>query len=147
MTEVNSRQPDHCDTTGPLTFNSASHTHLQVAVTFNLDANGILSVSAVDKTTQAQASITIANTTHRNSKDDVARMVREAEQFAAADAALKKKADTRRALEDLIFDILDDDTAKPTQREAAEAAEEWLRTSFERCSLEEIEGKAAALRA
>ena len=46
-------------------------------------------------TLQAQASITIANTTHRNSKDDVARMVREAEQFAAADAALKKKADTR----------------------------------------------------
>ena len=51
----------------------------QVVVTFDIDANGILSVTAVDKKTGARGSITITSTNARNSKDDVARMVAEAE--------------------------------------------------------------------
>merc|ERR1711959_269704 len=55
----------------------------QIEVTFDIDANGILNVSAEDKTTgKKKANITITNDKGRLSKDDIERMVREAEQFA-----------------------------------------------------------------
>jgi len=140
---------DACHELGKFTISGlerAKRGEPQVVVTFDIDANGILSVSAVDKSTGAKASIVITSTAARNSKDDVARMVKEAERFAAEDAVLKKKADARRALEDMIYDVLDDDDASASAKQAAEEAEEWIRSGFDVVSLDDIEKKMRALK-
>ena len=67
-------------------------------MTFDLDANGILSVSAVDKSTGARASVVISNTA-KNSDTDVKRMVAEAKKYAAEDALIQLKVAARRQLE------------------------------------------------
>lgn len=71
----------------------------QVEVTFEIDANGILKVSANDKGTGKGQSITITNDQRRLSADDIDRMVREAEEFADEDAAIKKKIESQNALQ------------------------------------------------
>ena len=53
----------------------------QIEVTYDIDANGILNVSAVDKSTGRENKITITNDKGRLSKDDIDRMVREAERY------------------------------------------------------------------
>ncbi len=63
----------------------------KIDVTFEIDANGILNVSAVDQTTGKENKITITNDKGRLSKEDIDRMVREAEQFAGDDAKTKEK--------------------------------------------------------
>merc|ERR1712039_268439 len=65
----------------------------QIEVTFDIDANGILNVSAEDKSTSKKNSITITNDKGRLSKDDVERMVAEAEKYKAEDEAYKGKVD------------------------------------------------------
>lgn len=64
----------------------------QIEVTFDIDANGILNVSAVEKSTGKENKITITNDKGRLSKDDVERMVAEAEKFANEDEQQKKKS-------------------------------------------------------
>ena len=118
----------------------------EILVTFDLDANGILSVSATDKATGAKNQIVITSTTQRNTKDDVDRMVADGERFAAEDAKLQKKAEARRECEDAIFDLADDEAAPEKARDAAELAEEWLQSNFERLSVDEIRAKATELR-
>ena len=118
----------------------------QILVTFDLDANGILSVSATDKATGAKNQIVITSTTQRNSKEDVERMVADGERFASEDAKLQKKAEARRECEDAIFDLADDDAAPEKARDAAELAEEWLQSNFEKLSVDELKAKASELR-
>merc|ERR1712188_299499 len=68
----------------------------QVEVTFDVDANGVLNVSAEDKGASGKkANITITNDKGRLSKDDIERMVREAEQFADEDAQAKERIDAK----------------------------------------------------
>jgi len=143
---------DACNELGKFTISGlerAKRGEPQVVVTFDLDANGILSVTAVDKVTNARGAVTITSTTARNSKADVARMVADAEQYAAADAQLKQKAEARRMLEDLIFDMMDEEshTSSGRKQQAAEEADEWLRDAFERLTVEEIHAKYRTLRA
>merc|ERR1711943_163846 len=72
----------------------------QVEVTFDIDANGVLNVTAEDKGASGKkANITITNDKGRLSKDDIERMVREAEQFAEEDKLAKEKIDAKNALE------------------------------------------------
>ena len=142
---------DACNELGQFTITGlerAKRGEPQVVVTFDLDANGILSVTAVDKKTNAKGSITITSTTGRNSGEDVARMVADAERYAAEDAALKAKTDARRALEDVIFDLMDEDTPAPSSRKtkAAEEAEEWLSSEFDSLTVEDINKKYRYLR-
>ena len=115
---------------------------------FDIDANGILSVTAVDKVTGARGAVTITSTTARNSKDDVHGWS-PTQKYAAADAKLKQKADARRALEDLIFDMLDDEnpTASSKKTKAAEDAELWLQEEYDDLSPEDINAKYRQLRA
>ena len=140
---------DACNELGKFTINGierAKRGEPQVVVTFDIDANGILSVTAVDKATGAKGSVTITSTTARNSKDDVARMVADAEKYAAVDAQLKQKAEARRALEDLIFDLTDDDSStSAAKKRAAEDADEWLK-DFDAITVEEIHAKYRQLR-
>jgi len=77
----------------------------QIEVTFEIDANGILKVSALDKGTGKSNSITITNDQRRLSADDIERMVREAEEFADEDAAVKKKIESMNALQNFAFSL------------------------------------------
>merc|ERR1719240_1609813 len=63
----------------------------QIEVTFDIDANGILNVSAVDKSTGSKQSITITNDKGRLSKEEIEKMVNDAESFKAEDEALAGK--------------------------------------------------------
>ena len=71
----------------------------QIEVTFEIDANGILRVSALDKGTGKSNSITITNDQRRLSAEDIERMVREAEEFADEDAAVKKRIEAQNSLQ------------------------------------------------
>jgi heat shock protein 5 len=63
----------------------------QIEVTFEIDVNGILRVSAQDKGTGKSESITITNDKGRLSEEEIQRMVQEAEEFAEEDRILKEK--------------------------------------------------------
>jgi len=71
----------------------------QLEVTFEIDANGILSVGAEDKGTSKSESITITPEKGRLSEEEIERMVREAEEFAEEDKIMKQTIDARNALE------------------------------------------------
>jgi molecular chaperone DnaK len=74
----------------------------QIEVTFDIDANGILSVSAVDKGTGREQRITVAGSSNL-SKDEVERMVREAAANADADKKARDKAERRNKADQLIY--------------------------------------------
>jgi molecular chaperone DnaK len=74
----------------------------QIEVTFDIDANGILSVTAKDKATNKQQSITITGASNLQ-KDEVERMVEEAEQNAAADKEKSKQIDLKNQCESLSY--------------------------------------------
>ena len=74
----------------------------QVEVTFDIDANGILNVTARDKATGKEQKVTITASTNLN-KDDIDRMVREAGQHQAEDARRKELADLRNTGDNLAY--------------------------------------------
>ena len=71
----------------------------QIEITYEVDANGILSVSAVEKSTGKSEKITIKNESNRLSKEQIDKMLREAEQFKEADDLLKLKVEAKNKLE------------------------------------------------
>ncbi|KAM4835157.1 heat shock 70 kDa protein 1A-like [Thomomys bottae] len=77
----------------------------QVEVTFDVDANGILHVTATDKSTGKANAITITNDKGRLSKDDIERMVQEAEKYKAEDQVQRDRVATRNALEAYAFQV------------------------------------------
>jgi L1 cell adhesion molecule like protein len=77
----------------------------QIEVTFDIDANGILNVSAVEKSTGKEQRITITNDKGRLSKDDIERMVAEAEKFKADDEANRDKIEAKNSLENYCFNV------------------------------------------
>ncbi len=74
----------------------------QIEVTFDIDANGIVNVSAKDLGTGTEQSITITSSTNM-SKDDVEKAVREAEQFAAADKKRREAIDIRNNADQTVY--------------------------------------------
>jgi L1 cell adhesion molecule like protein len=87
----------------------------QIEVTFDIDANGILNVSAVDKSTGKLNKITITNDKGRLSKEDIERMVNEAEQFKDDDDKQKERISGKNSLESYCFNMkttLDDEKVK-----------------------------------
>merc|ERR1711901_12854 len=77
----------------------------QIEVTFDIDANGILNVSALDKASGKQNKITITNDSVRLSKEEIEKMVQDAEKFKAEDEAVKAKIDARNGLESYCFQM------------------------------------------
>ncbi|WRT67985.1 chaperone DnaK [Kwoniella shivajii] len=77
----------------------------QIEVTFEIDANGILKVAALDKGTGKSKSITITNDQRRLSPEDIERMVQEAEEFADEDAAVKKRIESQNALQNFVYSM------------------------------------------
>ncbi len=74
----------------------------QIEVTFDIDANGIVHVSAKDLGTQKEQSISITSSTNM-SKEDIEKAVKEAEQFAEQDKKQKEAVDTRNEAEQLVY--------------------------------------------
>nr|KAF6403516.1 heat shock protein family A (Hsp70) member 8 [Molossus molossus] len=77
----------------------------QIEVTFDIDANGILNVSAVDKSTGKENKITITNDKGRLSKEDIERMVHEAEEYKAEDEKQWNKVSSKNSLESYAFNM------------------------------------------
>ncbi|GLC39971.1 Heat shock 70 kDa protein A [Pleodorina starrii] len=118
----------------------------QINVIFDIDANGILNVSAEDKTTGNKNKITITNDKGRLSKDEIERMVQEAEKYKADDEQLKKKVEAKNSLENYAYNmrntIREDKIAsqltasdKETIEKALTGAMDWL----ERNQMAEVE--------
>ncbi|RHZ22111.1 hypothetical protein DYB26_005473 [Aphanomyces astaci] len=77
----------------------------QVDVTFDIDANGILNVSAIEKSTGKENKITITNDKGRLSKDDIERMVQEAEKYKSEDEANKLRIEAKNGLENYAYNL------------------------------------------
>ena len=77
----------------------------QIEVTFQVDANGVLQVSAEDKGTGKEEKITISAETGRLLDEDIHRMLQDAEDHAEEDRKLKERLDARNGLESYLFNI------------------------------------------
>ncbi|KAJ0580762.1 putative Heat shock protein 70 family [Helianthus annuus] len=77
----------------------------QITVCFDIDANGILNVSAEDKTTGQKNKITITNDKGRLSKEDIEKMVQEAEKYKSEDEEHKKKVEAKNTLENYAYNM------------------------------------------
>ncbi|XP_051509331.1 heat shock 70 kDa protein-like [Myxocyprinus asiaticus] len=87
----------------------------QIEVTFDIDANGILNVSAVDKSTGKENKITITNDKGRLSKEEIERMVQDAEKYKAEDEVQREKIAAKNSLESYAFNtknIVEDENLK-----------------------------------
>jgi len=109
----------------------------QIEVTFDIDANGILNVSAEDKTTGNRNKITITNDKGRLSKEQIERMVKEAENYKKQDEEAKDKVEAKNKLENYAYSVrnsINDEKLKDkipaSDRSAIESAVEstikWL---------------------
>ncbi len=121
----------------------------QIEVAFDIDANGILNVSAKDLATSKQQSITIKASSGL-SEDEIKRMVEEAKKFEEEDRKKKEAAETRNAAENLIIAVKRTmknlgDKIKPDEKEKVEQAIEQLKKAIESGKSEEIKKKMEEL--
>ncbi|GAA5795725.1 hsp71-like protein [Helicostylum pulchrum] len=127
----------------------------QVEVTFDVDANGILNVSALDKTTGKSNKITITNDKGRLSKEDIERMVNDAEKYKAEDEAAAARIQAKNGLESYAYNLRNtlqeekvatklDASDKEKLDAAVKEAIEWLDNSHE-ASKEEYESRQKEL--
>jgi heat shock protein 5 len=125
----------------------------QIEVTFQVDANGILQVSAEDKGTGKAEKITITAEKGRLSQDEIDRMIKEAEEFAEEDKKVKERIDSRNGLESYLYNLknaLDDDEKGLAENISAEDKKElqdmidetldWMEENPE-ADKEEFDGK------
>lgn len=77
----------------------------QIEVTFDIDANGILNVTALEKSTNKENKITITNDKGRLSKEDIERMVNEAEKYRSEDEKQRENISAKNALESYCFNM------------------------------------------
>ncbi|KAJ1934002.1 Hsp70 chaperone, partial [Linderina pennispora] len=127
----------------------------QIEVSFDVDANGILNVSAVDKSTGKSNKITITNDKGRLSKEDIERMVSDAEKYKAEDEEVAARISARNGLESYAYNLRNtvQDPKVGDQLEAADKekltaavdeAIKWLDDSQE-ASKEEYESRQKEL--
>merc|ERR1719438_136167 len=93
----------------------------QIEVTFDIDANGILNVSAADKSSGKSEKITITNDKGRLSSEEIEKMVADAEKFKAEDEKQKEKISAKNGLESYCFNMkstVEDDKLKDKISEA-----------------------------
>jgi heat shock protein 1/8 len=87
----------------------------QIEVTFDIDANGILNVKAVEKSKGISSNIVIKNEKGRLSKDEIDKLVQDAENFKEEDEKMRKKVEAKNGLESLLYSgkqSVNDDKAK-----------------------------------
>merc|ERR1712100_395410 len=127
----------------------------QVEVTFEIDSNGILVVGAEDKGTGNSEKITITNDKGRLTEEQIERMIKEAEEFAEEDKALKEKVDARNAFDNYLHSMKSavegsgenkglgekmDEDEKETVDDAIKDGQDWL-SSNQDADTEEIKEK------
>lgn len=110
----------------------------QIQVTFDLDENGILNVSAEDSGTGKSESITITNDQGRLSKEEIEQMIADAEKFSEEDKLIKEKVDARNSLDSYLHSMRNtiedkekladklEDEDKEAISEALQEHQEWL---------------------
>ncbi|QDS72851.1 78 kDa glucose-regulated protein [Venturia effusa] len=123
----------------------------QIEVTFELDANGILKVSASDKGTGKVESITITNDKGRLSADEIERMVEEAEKYADEDKAVKERIEARNGLENYAYSLKNqvndekglggkiEEDDKESLLEAIKEAQDWIEENAATATTEDFE--------
>lgn len=130
----------------------------QIEVSFDIDANSILQVSAHDKSTGKTENITITNDKGRLSKDEIEKMVSEAEQYKAEDDKVRAKIEARNGFENYAYSLRNStvrndevaaklgDENKATLEKAIDDAIAWLDSSAaDEATAEEVEEKKKAL--
>lgn len=115
----------------------------QIEVTFDVDANGILNVSALDKTTGRSNRITITNDKGRLSKEEIERMVADAEKFKAEDAALHERIQARNELEGFAYNLRNTLGEKEVAKKLSKEDKNALEAAVDDC-LKWLEGNQEA---
>lgn len=112
----------------------------KVDVTFALDANGILQVSARDQVTGAEARAEIKAEKGRLTSDDIDKMIADAEQYRAKDDELNEKVDYKTALEEALFTVQSKvgETNKPNEVKELADLMDWLELDSDSASLDEM---------
>ncbi|KAF2745362.1 heat shock protein 70b [Sporormia fimetaria CBS 119925] len=123
----------------------------QIEVTFELDANGILKVSAIDKGTGKSETITITNDKGRLTQEEIDRMVEEAEKFAEDDKATRERIESRNKLENYAYSLKNqvnddeglggkiEDDDKETLQDAIKEAQDWLEENASSATSEDFD--------
>lgn len=133
----------------------------QIEVTFEIDANGILRVSAQDKGTGKSESVSITNFNDRSrlSGEEIDRMIADAERFAEEDKALKEKIEAKNSLENYIYSLknsVNDEEQlgakleaedKKTILDAVKTKSDWLDSNSVSATKEDLEEQKAELEA
>lgn len=128
----------------------------QIEVSFDVDANGIMNVSAKDKTTGKEEKITIQNDKGRLSQDDIDRMVDEAKKYEEEDKKMKQRIEAKNSLENYCYTLktsLEDEANKQkisseeltTVTSKVEETLQWLESGSLESETEEIEAKKTEL--
>lgn len=102
----------------------------QIEVTFDVDANGILNVSAVDKSTGKENKITITNDKGRLSKEEIERMVQDADKYKAEDDLQREKVSAKNSLESYAFNTK---SAVQDEKVKGQISEEDRKKLIEKC--------------
>merc|ERR1712135_244907 len=116
----------------------------QLEVTFEIDVNGILRVSAEDKGTGNKEKIEIKNDANRLTPEEVERMIKDAEDFAEEDKKVAERAVAKNELEQYVYSLKNqvaDDEEKETINDGIESTIEWLDESGETAEADEIKEK------
>lgn len=121
----------------------------QIEVKFDIDANGIVNVTAKDLGTNKEQSITITSSTNL-SDEEIERMKKEAEEHKAEDEKRKEEADTRNEAEQLVFQTeksLKDlgDKVTDSEKEEAESLIKELKEALEKDNIDDIKSKKEKL--
>lgn len=115
----------------------------QIEVSFELDANGILKVTAGDKGTGKAESITITNDKGRLSQEEIDRMIAEAQEFAEEDKATSERIAARNGLENYAFSLKNqindkDGLGGKIDEDDKETVSSFWRTCFQRSLLTDV---------
>jgi len=125
----------------------------QIEITYNLDANGILNVTAVDKASKRTNAITIKNDTGRLTQADVDRMIADAEKFAKEDSEVKEQVAAKQELENYCLQIMEviteqeglmeklSESEREKMEEGVSEALEWLEQNSELPRMEYVTKK------
>ncbi|CAM8976333.1 hypothetical protein QQ045_001870 [Rhodiola kirilowii] len=127
----------------------------QINVCFDIDANGILNVSAEDKTAGVKNKITITNDKGRLSKEEIEKMVKDAEKYKSEDEEVKRKVEAKNALENYAYNMRNtikdekiggklDPVDKEKIEKAVNEAIEWLDKN-QLAEVDELEDKLKEL--
>ena len=101
----------------------------QIEVTFDIDVNGILQVFAVDKGSGNKSNITITNDKGRLSKDDIEKMVKEAETYKEQDNKNKERIEAKNEFENYLYNVKSSGEKNTTIKETVDKALEWLESN------------------